>query len=150
MKGYLDAEQLKTMKREDLQALAKDLGVSAGGKNEEIIQRIASVEVEVPEEDELTEEEKEDAEKAARQEGATEGTQEAAGVLEEAKTEERTETAQNAGKEAVEARNKARVKVLVRFLDKRLNQIKEPGETYKVDLERAEELEAVDVAEIER
>ena len=64
MKGYLDAEQLKTMKREDLQALAKDLGVSAGGKNEEIIQRIASVEVEVPEEDELTEEEKEDAEKA--------------------------------------------------------------------------------------
>ena len=147
MKGYLDAEQLKTMKREDLQALAKDLGVSAGGKNEEIIQRIASVEVEVPEEDELTEEEKEDAEKAARQEGATEGTQEAAGVLEEAKTEERTETAQNAGKEAG---NKARVKVLVRFLDKRLNQIKEPGETYKVDLERAEELEAAGVAEIER
>lgn len=144
MKGYLDAEQLKTMKREDLQALAKDLGVSAGGKNEEIIQRIASVEVEVPEE------EKEDIEKAAGQEGATEGAQEAAGVLEEAKTEERTETAQNAGKEAVEGCNKARVKVLVRFLDKRLNQIKEPGETYKVDLERAEELEAAGVAEIER
>ena len=144
MKGYLDAEQLKTMKREDLQALAKDLGVSAGGKNEEIIQRIASVEVEVPEE------EKEDIEKAAGQEGATEGAQEAAGVLEEAKTEERTETAQNAGKEAVEGCNMVRVKVLVRFLDKRLNQIKEPGETYKVDLERAEELEAAGVAEIER
>ena len=35
-----DAEKLKSMKREEVQALAKELGVNAGGKTEEIIARI--------------------------------------------------------------------------------------------------------------
>ena len=35
-----DAEKLKGMKREEVQALAKKLGVNAGGKTEEIIARI--------------------------------------------------------------------------------------------------------------
>lgn len=115
MKGHLSAEQLKTMKREDLQALAKDMGVSAGGKNEEIIARIAAVEVDAPEEGELTEDEKAAA-AAAEQE-------EAAGVV--------------------------TVKAVTRFLDKQLNQIKDVGEVYSVDRERAEELAAAGVAEIQ-
>ena len=57
MKGHLDAEQLKSMDYKSLQALAKDMGVSAAGKAEDIIARIAAVEVDVPE-GELTEEEK--------------------------------------------------------------------------------------------
>ena len=56
MKGHLDAEQLKSMDYKSLQALAKDMGVSAAGKAEDIIARIAAVEVDVPE-GELTEEE---------------------------------------------------------------------------------------------
>lgn len=120
MKGHLSAEQLKTMKREDLQALAKDMGVSAGGKNEEIIARIAAVEVDAPEEGELTEDEKaaeqEEAEQAAREE------EEAAGVV--------------------------TVKAVTRFLDKQISQIKDAGEAYKVSRERAEELVAAGVAEI--
>ena len=69
MKGHLDAEQLKSMDYKSLQALAKDMGVSAAGKAEDIIARIVAVEVDVPEENELTEEEKAAAE-AARQEEA--------------------------------------------------------------------------------
>lgn len=68
MKGHLDAEQLKSMDYKSLQALAKDMGVSAAGKAEDIIARIAAVEVDVPE-GELTEEEKAlFEEEAARQE----------------------------------------------------------------------------------
>ena len=39
-KAMVDAEKLKSMKREEVQALAKELGVNAGGKTEEIIARI--------------------------------------------------------------------------------------------------------------
>ena len=39
MKGHLDAEQLKSMDYKSLQALAKDMGVSAAGKAEDIIDR---------------------------------------------------------------------------------------------------------------
>lgn len=122
MKGHLSAEQLKTMKREDLQALAKDMGVSAGGKNEEIIARIAAIEVDAPEEGELTEEEKTAA--AAEQEEAEQAArEEAAGLV--------------------------TVKAVTRFLDKQLNQIKDVGEVYSVGRERAEELAAAGVAEIQ-
>ena len=37
MKGHLGAEQLKSMDYKSLQALAKDMGVSAAGKAEDII-----------------------------------------------------------------------------------------------------------------
>lgn len=124
MKGHLSAEQLKTMKREDLQALAKDMGVSAGGKNEEIIARIAAVEADAPEEGELTEEEKTAA--AAEQ-----------------------EEAEQAAREEEEAAGLVTVKAVTRFLDKQLNQIKDVGEVYSVGRERAEELAAAGVAEIQ-
>ena len=75
MKGHLDAEQLKSMDYKSLQALAKDMGVSAAGKAEDIIARIVAVEVDVPEENELTEEEKAAAEAAQQEEERAAGGQ---------------------------------------------------------------------------
>jgi len=133
MKGHLDAEHLKEYSYKDLQALAKDMGVNASGKAEEIIARIAAVEVDVPE-SELTEEEKAlfDAEAAAKAE------EERKAAEAEAKAEE----------ERKAAAGLVTVKAVTRFLDKQLNQIKDAGEAYKVSRERAEELTAAGVAEI--
>lgn len=129
MKGHLDAEQLKSMDYKSLQALAKDMGVSAAGKAEDIIARIAAVEVDVPE-GELTEEEKAlFEEEAARQE-----EERAAGG----------QTVEEAGKAA----GLVKVKAVTRFLDKQFNQIKDAGEAYSVSGKRAAELVAAGVAEI--
>lgn len=128
MKGHLDAEQLKNMDYKSLQALAKNMGVSAAGKAEDIIARVVAVEVDVPEESQLTEEEKAAA-KAAQQ--------------------EEEKAAKAAAREQAEAATGlVMVKVITRFLDKQLNQIKDEGETYKVSRERAAELVAARVAEI--
>ena len=58
MTGHLDIKDLEKMKKDDLKALAKDMGISDEGTVKELAARIAAEEVEVPEEDELTEEEK--------------------------------------------------------------------------------------------
>lgn len=162
MKGHLDAEQLKSMDYKSLQALAKDMGVSAAGKAEDIIARIAAVEVDVPE-GELTEEEKAAAE-AARQEEeraaggqAVEEAEDTAGesqtgqeTTEECAAEENTKDAKKPQEEAGKAAGlvKVKVKAVTRFLDKQLNQIKDAGEAYSVSGERAAELVAAGVAEI--
>lgn len=158
MKGHLDAEQLKSMDYKSLQALAKDMGVSAAGKAEDIIARIAAVEVDVPE-GELTEEEKAlfDAE-AAGQAEATQAAKEAedtAGepqtgqeTTEEGAAEENTKDAKKPQEEAGKAAGLVKVKAVTRFLDKQLNQIKDAGEAYSVSGERAAELVAAGVAEI--
>ena len=65
MKGHLDAKELESYKKEDLQELAKQLGVDAEGTKREIAARCAAVEVEIPDDSELTEEEKKAAEEAA-------------------------------------------------------------------------------------
>lgn len=44
-KGHLDKEQLATFSLQELEKLASDLGVSPDGKKEELIDRIAAVEV---------------------------------------------------------------------------------------------------------
>ena len=49
MKGYLDAKELESYKKEDLQELAKQLGVDAEGTKKEIAARCAAVEVDIPE-----------------------------------------------------------------------------------------------------
>ena len=156
MKGHLDAEQLKSMDYKSLQALAKDMGVSAAGKAEEIIARIAAVEVDAGE---LTEEEKAlfDAE-AAGQAEATQAAKEAedtAGepqtgqeTTEEGAAEENTKDAKKPQEEAGKAAGMVKVKAVTRFLDKQLNQIKDAGEAYSVSGERAAELVAAGVAEI--
>ena len=160
MKGHLDAEQLKSMDYKSLQALAKDMGVSAAGKAEDIIARIAVVEVDVPEENELTEEEKAAAE-AARQEeerAAEQAVKEAEDTVGEPQTGQETTEEGVAGEnikdtkepqeEAGKAAGLVKVKAVTRFLDKQLNQIKDAGEAYSVSGKRAAELVAAGVAEI--
>nr|DAG52354.1 MAG TPA: DNA packaging protein FI [Bacteriophage sp.] len=122
MKGHLDAKELESYKKEDLQELAKQLGVDAEGTKKEIAARCAAVEVEIPDDSELTEEEKKAAEEAAAEAAA--------------KAEEEKKTA-----------GLVKVRVKNRFLDKELNQIKDTGDTYTVTRERAAVLVNAGVAE---
>ena len=135
------------MDYKSLQALAKDMGVSAAGKAEDIIARIAAVEVDVPEENELTEEEKAAAE-AARQEEERAAAERAAREQAAKEAEEKAAAEKKAREEAEAAAGLVKVKAVTRFLDKQLNQIKDAGEAYSVSRERAAELAAAGVAEI--
>ena len=125
MKGYLDAKELERYKKEDLQELAKQLGVDADGTKKEIATRCATVEVDIPDESELTEEDKRAAEEAAAEAAA--------------------ETAAKAEEEEV-ATELVKVKAQRRFLDKELNQIKDTGDEYAVSRERAAVLEEAGAA----
>lgn len=130
MTGHLDIKDLEKMKKDDLKALAKDMGISDEGTVKELVARIAAEEVEVPEEDELTEEEKE-AVKAAEDEEAAE---------EPPKVSE-TDTAQ-------EDKKKVTVRVIQTYKDKKAKQVFRPGFEFSISLKRAKELEAAKVAEI--
>lgn len=125
MKGYLDAKELESYKKEDLQKLAKQLGVDAEGTKKEIATRCAAVEVDIPDESELTEEDKRAAEEAAAEAAAKAEEEEAATEL-----------------------VKVKVKAQRRFLDKELNQIKDTGDEYAVSRERAAVLEEAGVAAV--
>lgn len=135
MKGYLDAKELESYKKEDLQELAKQLGVDAEGTKKEIATRCAAVEVDIPDESELTEEDKRAAAEAAAEAAA--------------KAEEERKAAEAAAKAEEEKKTAGLVKVRVknRFLDKELNQIKDTGDTYTVTRERAAVLVNAGVAE---
>lgn len=135
MKGYLDAKELESYKKEDLQELAKQLGVDAEGTKKEIATRCAAVEVDIPDESELTEEDKRAAAEAAA-EAAAKAEEERKAAEAAAKAEEEKKTA---GLVKVRAKN--------RFLDKELNQIKDTGDTYTVTRERAAVLVNAGVAE---
>ena len=134
MKGYLDAKELERYKKEDLQELAKQLGVDAEGTKKEIATRCAAVEVDIPDESELTEEDKKVAAEAAA-EAAAKAEEEKAAAEAAAKAEEEKKAA-----------GLVKVKAKSRFLDKELNQIKDTGETYTVSKERAAVLEEAGVA----
>lgn len=140
MKGHLDAKELESYKKEELQDLARKLGVSDEGTKAEIAARCAAVEVDVPDESELTDEERAAAEQAAKEAAEKEAAEKAA--------------AEQAAKEAADkaaadkAAGKVKVKVTQRYLDKQLNQIKDAGDTFTVDKARADELVAAKVAEI--
>ena len=135
MKGHLDAKELESYKKEDLQDLARKLGVSDEGTKAEIAARCAAVEVDVPDESELTDEEKAAAEQAAKEAAEKEAAEKA--------------SAEQAAKEAAEkAAGKVKVEVTKRYLDKQLNQIKDTGEIFTVDKARADELVAAKVAKI--
>ena len=123
MKGYLDAKELESYKKEDLQELAKQLGVDAEGTKKEIAARCAAVEVDIPDNSELTEEDKKVAAEAAA---------EAAAKAEEEK----------------KAVGLVKVKAQRRFLDKELNQIKDTGDVYTVSRERAAVLKEAGVVEL--
>ncbi len=160
MKGYLDAKELESYKKEDLQELAKQLGVDAEGTKKEIAARCAAVEVDIPDDSKLTEEDKKVAAEAAA-EAAAKAEEEKAAAEAAAKAEEEKAAAEAAAKAeeekaAAEAAAKAeeekkaaglvKVKAKRRFLDKELNQIKDTGETYTVSKERAAVLEEAGVA----
>lgn len=123
MKGYLDAKELESYKKEDLQELAKQLGVDAEGTKKEIAARCAAVEVDIPDDNELTEEDKK---------AAAEAAAEAAAKAEEEK----------------KAARLVKVKVKRRFRDMELNQIKDTGDEYAVSRERAAVLEEAGVAAV--
>lgn len=135
MTGYLSREQLKEMDRKQLQALAKEMGVSAAGKNEEIIERIAAVEVKAEDEGRQDATDTQEGEQTVT--GQQDGTQTATTVQND--TQETT-TAQ--GDEA------AGVKVIVTevFRDKTNGKRREVDEVIKVTKERAAELIAAGVA----
>ena len=133
MKGYLDAKELESYKKEDLQELAKQLGVDAEGTKKEIATRCAAVEVDIPDESELTEEDKRAAAEAAAEAAA--------------KAEEERKAATKAEEEEI-ATELVKVKAQRRFLDKELNQIKDTGDEYAVSRERAAVLEEAGVAAV--
>ena len=145
MKGYLDAKELESYKKEDLQELAKQLGVDAEGTKKEIAARCAAVEVDIPDDNELTEEDK----KAAA-EAAAKAEEEKAAAEAAAKAEEEKAAAEAAAK-AEEEKKVARlvkVKVKRRFRDMELNQIKDAGDAYTVSRERAAVLKEAGVVEV--
>lgn len=155
MEGYLIVEQLKKMDRKQLQALAKDMGVSAAGKNEEIIERIASVKVQAA--DEGTQEAAQTVtgtqEAVQTVTGAQEGTQEDGNTQEDTKdatgTQEDTRADEDAQMETTAQGNEAAgVKVIVTevFCDKTNGKRREVDEVIEVTEERAEELIAAGVA----
>ena len=136
MKGYLDAKELESYKKEDLQELAKQLGVDAERTKKEIAARCAAVEVDIPDNSELTEEDKKVAAEAAAEAAA--------------KAEEEKAAAEAAAKDEEEKKAAGLVKVKAqrRFLDKELNQIKDTGDVYTVSRERAAVLKEAGVAEV--
>jgi hypothetical protein len=150
MKGYLDAKELESYKKEDLQELAKQLGVDAEGTKKEIAARCAAVEVDIPDNSELTEEDKKVAAEAAA-EAAAKAEEEKAAAEAAAKAEEEKKAAAEAAAKAEEEKKAAglvKVKAQRRFLDKELNQIKDTGDEYAVSRERAAVLEEAGVAAV--
>lgn len=158
MKGYLDAKELESYKKEDLQELAKQLGVDAEGTKKEIAARCAAVEVDIPDDSELTEEDKKvaaeaAAEAAAKAEEERKAAEAAAKAEEERKEAEAAAKAEEERKAAAKAEEEKKTAGLVkvraknRFLDKELNQIKDTGDTYTVTRERAAVLVNAGVAE---
>lgn len=145
MKGYLDAKELESYKKEDLQELAKQLGVDAEGTKKEIAARCAAVEVDIPDDSELTEEDKRAAAEAAA-EAAAKAEEERKAAEAAAKAEEERKAAAKAEEEKKTA-GLVKVRAKNRFLDKELNQIKDTGDTYTVTRERAAVLVNAGVAE---
>ena len=162
MKGYLDAKELESYKKEDLQELAKQLGVDAEGTKKEIAARCAAVEVDIPDDNELTEEDKKAAAEAAAEaaakaeeekaaaEAAAKAEEEKAAAEATAKAEEEKAAAEAAAKaeEEKKAARLVKVKVKRRFRDMELNQIKDTGDEYAVSRERAAVLEEAGVAAV--
>ena len=147
MKGHLDVKQLESYNKADLQELAKQLGVDAEGTKKEIAARCAAVEVDIPDDSELTEEDKKVAAEAAA-EAAAKAEEEKAAAEAVAKAEEEKAAAEAVAKaeEEKKAAGLVKVKAKRRFLDKELNQIKDTGDIYTVSRERAAVLEEAGVA----
>ncbi len=159
MKGYLDVKELESYKKADIQKLARDLGVSDAGTIKEIAARCAAVEIETGEGEPPTEPGEAAGQQAEERAGqqigdgtageAAEqqtgnGAEDTAGApqtgqetAEKDKAAEITRDTEKAQEEAGKAAGGVRVEVVARYLDQQLNQIKETGEVFTVDRERA-------------
>lgn len=146
MKGYLDIKELESYKKADIQKLARDLGVSDAGTIKEIAARCAAVEIETGAGEPPTEPGKAAGEQAEERTGQQtgDGAGDTAGApqtgqetAEKDKAAEITSDTEKAQEEAGKAAGGVRVEVVARYLDQQFNQIKEAGEVFTVDRERA-------------
>ena len=149
MKGYLDVKELEGYKKADIQKVARDRGVSAAGTIKEIAARCAAVEIETGAGEPPTEPGKAAGEQAEERTGQQtgDGAGDTAGApqtgqetAEKDKAAEITRDTEKAQEEAGKAAGGVRVEVVARYLDQQFNQIKEAGEVFTVDRERAEVL----------
>lgn len=146
MKGYLDVKELESYKKADIQKLARDLGVSDAGTIKEIAARCAAVEIETGAGEPPVEPGKAAGEQAEERTGQQtgDGAGDTAGApqtgqetAENDKAAEITRDTEKAQEEAGKAAGGVKVEVVARYLDQQLNQIKEAGEVFTVDRERA-------------
>ena len=146
MKGYLDVKELESYKKADIQKLARDLGVSDAGTIKEIAARCAAVEIETGAGEPPAEPGKAAGEQAEERTGQQtgDGAGDTAGApqtgqetAEKDKAAEITRDTEKAQEEAGKAAGGVKVEVVARYLDQQFNQIKEAGEVFTVDRERA-------------
>ena len=146
MKGYLDVKELESYKKADIQKLARDLGVSDAGTIKEIAARCAAVEIETGAGEPPTEPGKAAGEQAEERTGQQTGNgagdtagapQTGQETAEKDKAAEITRDTEKAQEEAGKAAGGGKVEVVARYLDQQFNQIKEAGEVFTVDRERA-------------
>ena len=146
MKGYLDVKELESYKKADIQKLARDLGVSDAGTIKEIAARCAAVEIETGAGEPPTEPGKAAGGQAEERTGqqTESGAGDTAGApqtgqetAENDKAAEITRDTEKAQEEAGKAAGGVKVEVVARYLDQQFNQIKEAGEVFTVDRERA-------------
>lgn len=146
MKGYLDVKELESYKKADIQKLARDLGVSDAGTIKEIAARCAAVEIETGAGEPPVEPGKAAGEQAEERTGQQtgDGAGDTAGApqtgqetAEKDKAAEITRDTEKTQETAGKAAGGVRVEVVARYLDQQFNQIKEAGEVFTVDRERA-------------
>ena len=146
MKEYLDVKELESYKKADIQKLARDLGVSDAGTIKEIAARCAAIEIETGAGEPPAEPGKAAGEQAEERTGQQtgDGAGDTAGApqtgqetAEKDKAAEITRDTEKAQEEAGKAAGGVKVEVVARYLDQQFNQIKEAGEVFTVDRERA-------------